>query len=560
MVKRHAFVLDSDGGRTVSASRALTDGAWLPLLEEQLRLIGFGGLSFPVCCQYSLGTALVFSRYEPLPGGGVARQLIFDDPDDARRFHAVRPAFCPPDRSADAGADLPVSALTPEADPGDYFETLDRLFSGNEALLLQTIGAATLCARDKRLSLRVALSGDPAQISEDGRRLMELILACLTPEDALRLSYCTYLRPGDAGTPFSVAFCADDEERRVCSPGEIVLLPEKQSIFLPFDVSLPDDAREREAARALTAHDLPRARHAGNLRRGGERTHVESENFRAGMSLAAYFADWRQSLERRRPTLTDEGFRTLAEAEWAGFLNSVVAASELMDNETFLRELNDVLTTVRKERLSPNDETTTDLIVLLLDSIQWRRLDLTWPQTGRLLRTITAYSQLLNEAQCDPGCLAACRVAYRLLTSPAFVQDSLNDMAFLSETSPALFDALQDCLGRYVQDRMTADVDVIDEAFAAAAMLGFARFSDGVPDLRLADKLTEHLESQLGSRASKRFLRMTDKLRRNLRSKHSGSFRKQDLKPLIFISCLLILLIAGITIGFLAVHWEVVFR
>ena len=58
-----------------------------------------------------------------------------------------------------------------------------------------------------------------------------------------------------------------------------------------------------------------------------------------------------------------------------------------------------------------------------------------------------------------------------------------------------------------------------------------------------------HIECRMKSIQS-----MMDKLRRNLRSKRAGTFRRRDLKLLIFISCLLVLLIAGITISFLIMY------
>ncbi len=567
MVGQHVYRVNAAGGHTAAASSSLMASAWLPLLEEQLKLIDFGGLSFPVYYQYPLGAALVLSRYDvnPVAGGGAARQLVFDDMADVDELFRLRPvsqdAFLPVGEAVGILEDVPVGALAGGDGSGECFRALDRCFEGDEELLTRLIGAASLCARDKRLNLRVALAGGAEQVSEDGRRLFELLALSLSREDALRLSICTYLQPGGAGMRFSVGFCPDDGLEYGDPSCEIFLNLAQKSLFLPMGVALPVNSQDREAARALLAHDLQRLEAARSsvkpVLRADERSAGHAA-FEKGMSLEKYFAGWRKALSEKKELLDGEGFRALAAVEWKKLLNAVVAASELMDNMDFLAELNGILSLIRREKLEDqlalDGETTTDLIVLLLDSIQWRQADLGQPKAGRLLRSVTAYSQILDETQCDPACLAACRVVYRLLTAPAFVNESFDDMAYLGENAPAQFDALQDCLKQYLHNRMTADIDVIDEAFAAAAMLAFARFTDGVPDLRLADKLAEHLETKNGAKAAKRFQSMMDKLRRNLRSKRAGTFRRKDLKLLIFISCLLVLLIAGITISFLIMY------
>ena len=568
MVRKHVYRVNAVGGHTSAASSSLMPSAWLPLLEEQLKLIDFGGLSFPVYYQYPLGTALVLSRYEenPVAGWGAARQLVFDDMADADELFRVRPVsperLWPSGEAAGIIDEIEAESLADSPAADECFRALDRIFAGDENMLACLIGAASLCARDKRLTLRAALSGGAEQISEDGRRIAELLNLSLSREDALRLSICTWLRPGGEGMRFSVGFCADDGQAYGDTSQEIFLNLARRAVYLPMGVTIPENPQDREAARALLAHDLVRlgrARSSVNpVRSDRETVRAEAASFEKGMSLAAYFSEWRKALLAKRELLTEDGFRALASAEWKKLLNAVVAASELMDNMEFLAELNGILSLIRREKLEDqlalDGETTTDLIVLLLDSIQWRQVDLAQPKACRLIRSVTAYSQILDVTQCDPACLAACRIVYRLLTAPAFVHESLDDMAFLEERASAQFAALQDCLKQYVQNRMTADIDVIDEAFAAAAMLAFARFSDGVPDLRLADKMAEHLEMKKGAKAARRFQTMMDKLRRNLRSKRAGTFRLKDLKLLIFISCLLVLLIAGITISFLLMN------
>ena len=564
MVRQHIYRMDALGGRTVAASAGMKDSAWLSLLEQQLSLNTPTGLSVPVYYQYPLGRGLVLSCCAPDPSGEesgyIAHQLVLDESADIETLMRIRPvsrSIFRMDGSAEEMSEPEADSLGGGEEIGACFEALDALFGGEEELLSRFISALSLCARDKRMSMRVIMPGEAGEVSENARRLMELMLRCMDEDDAVRVSFCTLRAPGALDAQYSVCF----ETARDAEAGEaqgILLNLVNRSMFMPMGAALPGDGRQDEQARALLEHDLEAAVRSGSgvkAGRSGRRSRSAARPFEKGMSLKKYFSEWREELEKRRPELTEEGFRALAAGEWASLLEAVVSASEWMDNAQFLKELNGILTTIRREKLETalclDGETMTDMIVLMLDGIRWRQVDLAQPQTARLIRTAAAYAQVLNEEQCAADCLAACRVFYRLLTAPTFIQESLMDMAMLEEKYPARFEEAQDCLRRYVQNRLSADIDVIDEMLAAAAMLGFAKFSGGVPDLRLADKLTERIETQSGPRAARRFQSMMDKLRRHLHSTRPGTLRRRDMKLLLSISMMLLALIVGITVWFL---------
>ncbi len=562
MVRQHLYRLGPDGGQTIAASEGLKDSAWLALLEAQLGLLEPGGLSVPVYYQYPLGRGLVLSCCVPAPDGEAGayqvHQLVFDEMEDIGTLMRMRPLGSM-EFPTDSLKDIPADSLKDDTQAAVCLYTLERLFGGDEGLLANFLCALALCARDKRQRLRILLPDAPEEATGTARRLMEIVLRCMDEDDAVRVSYAS-MDSGSAAIPYTAVF-ASGSGSAAGGPGEILVNLIDRSMYMPMGVQLAADERLTEQAQALLQHDLEgalRAKSRVRAPKAAAERREEAAAFSKGMTLKKYFADWRAALESKRKELTDEGFAACAAGEWSSFLNGAVSASELMDNEQFLTELNGILTMIRKDKLETalalDGDTMSDMLVLLLDSINWRQTDLTRPQTARLIRTVTACAHVLDESRCEGDCLAACRAVNHLLTGPALIHEALDEMALLEELNPARFDAVQDCLRQYVQDRLTADFDVIDEMLAAAAMLAFVRFTDGIPDLRLTDKLTERIEAQSGQKAARKFQHMLDKLRQHLRSKKAGNFLTKDMKLLLMISCALLMLILGITAWFMLAY------
>ena len=568
MIKQQLYRVDAAGGRTIAVSDELVGSAWLNLLEQQLSLIDFTALSAPVYYQYPLGRGVVMSRccvnpYTP-EKSFIAHQLILEDSADIDELLAARPM---------KGDLLPagIFGYTDSPDPlpglcaGDLCspdeaarcrETLLSHFGGNEALLCQFFAAVSLCARDKRHSVRVLLNGAPETVTEDARRIMEITLGVMPREDVMRLSFCSLAQQAVSAMQYTVCFAPQAARPVFSDPFEILVCPSEGILELPSDVSLPDSERFSRPARALLTPGEAGSAHPVRASRSAVRLNLPL--FQKGMSIRQYFADWRAELEKQKSALSEEAFRALASAQWPALITAVISASDLMDNAAFLDELNSIIAQIRREKLETalamSDSTLTDLLIILLDSISWRQIDLANPQTAKMIRTICAYSQVMTEDQCPPECLCACRAIYSVLASPASIHDALADLNRLSETACAQFEALQACLQQYVEKRLSSAVDVIDESLTAAAMLGFVRFSGGIPDLRLTVKLTERIESMLGAKAARRFDQLLDKLRAHLHSTHGPVMRRRDMKLFLFISLLLVILIAAITVGFLLLY------
>jgi len=575
MIKQHIYRRGLNGYHTAAVSSCMKDNAWLPLLEQQMPIHHSAVLPAPVYYQYPLGRGIVLSRCLPDPNGQegsyLAHQLVADEPGDIDLLMHSRPlssslfrneykeGTAPPDPLPT----LHVNALSDPEELVSCFQVVDALFAGDEWLLSRFLSALALTARDKRQSVQAIISDTPGRVSDAGRRVMELMLRCLPVEDAMRISYCTLQPAGEISLLYSVCFSQPPEKSAALFHAQLNITFDftARRMTLPKNVSLPEDEIYIELARALLAHDL---NWADRIRGSGAQTapeqnaasaRIDIPPFESGMSIRQYFDNWQDELALRRESLTEEAFRAMAEAAWPRVLNGMVGASELMDAPQFLREMSGILSAILKDKLEDQlaltEETLTDMIIILLDSIRWRQIDLCSAKINRLIRSVTSYAMVLTAETDEPDCLTAGRIVHRLLTAPGEMHDQLNDLAQLGERSPAQFEAVQDCLRRYVQGRLTADIDVIDETLVASAMLAYARFTDGVPDLRLVDKLGERLEAQSDPAAARRFHLILARLRQRLHSDRTGTQRRRDMKLFLLISCILAGLITGITVWFL---------
>ena len=565
MIRQQLYRADADGGRTIAVSEGLGGSAWLSLLEGQLSLIDFAGLPAPVYFQYPLGRGVVMSRCAVNPytpeKSFIAHQLVVDDSADIEKLIAARPMrgeLLPAGIFGYTDSPDPLPLLSAEELCGEEEEarcrqTLISVFGEKEQMLSDFLAAVSLCARDKRHAVRVLLPGTAAEVSENGRQIMEMVIRSLTREDVMRLSFCSIASNAASAMQYTVCFDQKNEKSAAAGPFEILMDPSEGTMALPDGLSLTQAGQFEAQARLMLKPEAGYVRtHTG----GAEEINLPP--FEKGMSIKQYFADWRAAMEEKRAGLTDEAFRTLASGQWPSMITAVIAASDLMENHKFLAELNSVISQIRREKLdaalSMSDNTLTDLLIILLDSISWRQIDLSRPQAGKLMRSICAYSQVLTEEQCPAECLRACRAVYCVLASPASIHEALTDLGVLADEAPAQYEALQDCLQQYVEKRLTADMDVIDDSLTAAAMLGFARFADGIPDLRLVDRLAERIGDKRGAKAARRFEQTLDKLRSQLHSAHNSLMRRRDMKLFLFISLLLIILIAAITVGFLLLY------
>ena len=564
MISQQLYRVNASGGRTIAVSDELRGSAWLNLLEEQLSLIDYSALSAPVYYQYPLGRGIVMSRCSVNPytpeQSFIAHQLVLDDMADIDALLSMRPMKSELLPAGIFGyTETPVSlpALAPSelCSPEEAVrcrEALKGLFQNDSELLARFFSAVSLCARDKRHFVRVAVGAAPEAVTEIGRQVMELTLCALPREDVLRLSFASLCACAPSAMQFTVCFAPKSSLPAAAESSELRIDMEEGDVFLPEGVELPRIELFIEKAKALLTGDAPSAV------RPARTVGVKLPPFEEGMSIRQYFADWRAAMEHKKSALTDEGFRALAAAEWPNLLGVMITASDRMDNLRFLTEFSGIISQIRREKLestlSMSDNTLTDLLIILLDSVSWRQIDLSRPQTARLLKSICAYTQVLGEEQCPAECLCAGRVIYCALVSPGSIHAALNDLSRLEAASVSQFDSVQDCLQQYVEKRLTSEMDVIDESLAAAAMLGFARFSDGIPDLRLADKLTERIAEKNGSKAARRFEQQLDKLRRHLHSAPAGLMRRRDMKLFLFISLLLLLLIIAITVGFMLLN------
>ena len=584
MIQQHIYRRDRAGGyRTAAASAGLTGSAWLSLLEQQTVLRCQSYLPAPVYFQYPLGVGLVFSRCAVDPNGSrgsyLAHQLVADDPADIDLVASLRPLSAGVYQEAYVGREGvidPLPTLKPEALADESLlsaglKLLDGWF--DEALLSRLITALFLAAKDKRHTVHLVIDQDAASASEQGRLLLELLMRALPVQDMRRISYCTLIEPGDTALPYSVCVSPPvDSEKAKDARGQCVIRFELSRRAYHWPENEPEiDARARELAQALLAHDLNwvdrvRLGGAGVKLAGSESLKLDIPDFERGMKLTQYVEDWAQAMEARRGALNDEAFRVFAGDEWPHLTERVIRAADLMPCEEFLRQLHDSIVALcknhRGEALGMTRQNLADLIMVLLDSIRWDDIDLTDPATAKLIRSATGYADLLGDMPNDGGCLLACRVAHAMLDAPmAHAAAALDDLARLSEDYPAAFSQIQACARRYVTTRCRlardefGEMGLVDEPFVVTAVVGYVRFEGGIPDFRSLDKVKETVGQIGGPKSARRFEAILDRLRRRMHASRANLARQREMRFMLGVSLVLALVIAGVILGyFLFIH------
>lgn|GEM_PF-4173034 len=573
MIQQHIYRRDKAGYRTVAASAGLTGSAWLSLLEQQTVLRSQSNPPAPLYCQYPLGVGLVLSRCAVDPNGTrgsyLVHQLVADEPADIEALTSLRPLAEDIFRDAYVGHEGeidPLPTLEPDSLADDArlsagFRLLDGWF--DEALLARLIAALFGAAQDKRQAIHIVIDREDTVVSEQGRLLMDVLMRALPLQEMQRISYCTLIAPGETAMPYSVCVSPPrGQAGESAVPCARFDLSEKRCVWPGAE---PDpDGRSTELARALLAHDLnwvDRVRLGGPAAKlgGSDAFRLEIPEFERGMSLTQYIEDWAEAMEVRRAALNDEAFRVFAGDEWPRLTGRVIRAAELMPGRVFLKQLRDSLVSLckarRGEALGMSQQNLSDLIVVLLDSIRWSEVDLNDPATVQLVRSATGYASLLSDASCEQGCLSACRAVHALLDAPmTHLVDAMDDLARLSEDFPALFEQVQACARRYVATRCRMaradEFDLVDEMFMGAAVMGYVRFTGGIPDFRQLDKVRDTVRQLGGPRSAQRFEAMLDRLRRRMHASRANPTRRREMRFMLVGSFLLALVIIGVIVGY----------
>lgn len=561
MIKQQLCRKSATGFQTLAVSSALRESAWMSLLEQTSPYEDAPGEN--AYFQYPLGTGLVIGRSVRTGDGAyLIRRLVIDENADLDALRLARPlsaALLSAQPDTDGATALPTlspAALFDASLPGEGFRLIDSLF--DEGLLARFIKALLAAASDKRLSVHAVINQPPETVSAQARLMMETFMRCLPLRDGLRLSWHTLIEDGVPAAPYSVFFsppCADHGCIRFDLSRGTVIWPDEP----------PADDKSLTLARALLAHDLNWADRADESGAGALRSspalHMDTPPFERGMSLAQYVQDWADALDVRRAILNEDAFKTLARGEWPHLINSVINAADLLPRRDFTLQLNDCLSALshgRGAELGMTGEHLCDLAAILVDSIDWDEADLNDPQTVRLLRSATEYAALLDAERCPEGRLAACRAIHALLTAPAArLSDMIDGLLELNENNPALLSQLQACARRAVTDRCrkaqngSDEFALIDESFVALAIMGYVRFSRGVPDLRALDKLRALIERSGGAREVRRFNVRLDRMRKRMSTFRSADLaRKRELRVMLLISLLLSLVIAGVVVAY----------
>lgn len=562
MIKQQICKRSADGQQTEAVSAALRESAWLPLLNSQSVPLE-QPITVPAYYQCPFGTGLLLGCCtRTQEGAWITHALLADEADDLDVLRLSRPL---PNElfkaQMPADAQIPLPTLSPESLfdaelTSRGFKLISSLF--DETLLTRFIKAILTAAEDKRCVIQAAINQPPALVSAQGHLIMEMLMRCLPLRETLRLSWHTFMENSASAMPYSVIFSTP------CPTSERIYFDLSRGTVIWPDEP-PTDEKCLTLARALLAHDLNWADRIDSDRTPALSSlpalHMDTPPFERGMSLSQYMTDWGDALDIRRGILNAEAFETLAHAQWPQLINSVINAADLMPHSAFIEQLTDCLNTLvhgRGAELCMTGEHLKDLAAILLDSLDWDEIDLFDPSTARLVKAATEYAALLDEERCSLSRLTACRIIHTLTTSPAaHLSAMLDDLRALNEMNPALFAQLQACVRRYITGRCHLveegrdEFSLADEPFVAAAMVGYVRFSRGIPDLRALEKLRGSVERIAGTREVRRFNARLDRMRKRMSAYRAADHaRKRELKLMLFISLLLSLVIIGVVVAY----------
>ena len=557
----------------MAVSPALRDSAWLALLERQTMLRCQSGTSAPVYCQYPLGMGLVLSRFLTDPNGTrgsfLAHQLVLDEDEDLNAFSLMRPVKPDIFLSAYAGSEgsvdpLPTLKIESAADPDQLsagFRLLDGWF--DRAGLAGLIAALSDAARDKSHSVHIVIDCDPAQVSETGRLLMDMLMRALPDRTVRNISYCTLLAPGETGLQYTVYISPRESaaQRRDAAAGLYTAGIGHGGVVWSPDAPVPDEMCV-SLAEALLAHDLnwvDRLRHGGS----GKRTVPASAHrpdvppFEPGMDFTRYCEDFIDALKDRREALNDTAFETVARTLWPRFTQQIIHAADLIPAGDYTGLLQKAIVCFCRGRLGEDlgmsRQDLNDMIVILLDSVVWDEIELSDPETAHAVRAAAGYADYLEEGAFDESRLTALKIVSAMLdSSSASLIQVWDKLVSLTEENKALTGQVQACARRLVTERCRAakvarnGLPLADDRFVNAAVVGYVRFSEGIPDFRAIDRVRTTVSQIGGAKILKRFEARFDRIRHGLHASRANMARHREMRFMLGVSLGLAVIIAGV--------------
>jgi hypothetical protein len=171
----------------------------------------------------------------------------------------------------------------------------------------------------------------------------------------------------------------------------------------PPGISVCAEEQDVELAAAMLARDLnwvDRVRRSLPAAGAPVSFRLEMPPFERGMSIYQYVCDWIEELERRRNDL-DDAIINQKVINWDQFESRVISAGELsVTNMRYLKELNAIIMMFKdrktKSWLQVPDAVLADLIVVLIDSIQWAKIDIVKEDDRRLILDIWENTRALR--------------------------------------------------------------------------------------------------------------------------------------------------------------------
>ena len=556
------------GCETTAVSEGLRQSGWLPLLEQQAHLRCQHDALAPVYCQYPLGQGLILARYDPAPGGvkqgHIVRQLYMTG-DELSALAAARPlrsaAFTDDTWASEPLMPQEIPALTGENALRSGLDLIESLLS--EWLLERLLMALRGAARDKRLSVKIAMGGSAAAVAEQGRLLMDTLMRAMPLWDMLRLSWC--VSPTDETALPCDARVIPARPDQAAGRGSVMFDLTSGDMYWPGGAPAPDGLAT-DMARALMRGDvaaIDRLRAGGSLKaapvRPGGREAAPGRGH--STALAEEFRRFSAEMSEKRASLDRQAYEALSAQEWPKEIARIIELGDTMPRWDYVDQLSAIIAGLAKgkrfSQLNVTDRILSDLSAVLLDTVSWDDVDLTSPGQLKIIRRAMNSVDLLLPGACGEGCCLSSRVMRALCNQPsASVREMINDLARLRELQVAVYGAIQACARRYFdrrceKTRAGADEFILaDDMLVGAAIIVWARFEGGIPDFRLLDLARDAVEGAGGAEQARRFDRILERMRRSLHFSRAPQPRQREMRVMLWMSLALAFIILAIVLSY----------
>jgi hypothetical protein len=491
--------------------------------------------SVPVYWQYQSERGISLGRYAPVGNGFIAHQLLFNDLEDINWLLRSRPVTGSAFKREfiahrEKRIPLPLikaESLTNASVLSDSFNALENTFKNAKQALAMFIAALKRATIDPAFFILARVNDSPDKASETARALTEIMFRCLPEFHARKSGFLSNWRGDRLNDQCRLMFTDKDYSVPDSLSRRLIRLDCRSLTWVfPPNTSFYAGDQDLELAEAMLARDLnwiDRIRQTPPISVSVDSFRLNMPPFERGMSIYQYVCDWIEELERRRSDI-DDAIINQNVINWNQIESRIISAGELsITNMQYLRELNAILAMFkdRKTRdwLEVPDGVLADLIVVLIDSIQWVNVDIVKEDDRELIMALWDNARALRGMDIKLPVefdykLRACEIIGKLLSGEgeavSAVDQGIELMLALQPEATAHMRDVRYCLNWYVDNRCYVKERALkpDSIFIGAMILGGIRCSKGSVRLNI-DRLEQFVVKHCGDAVWRKCLKKT---------------------------------------------------